>query len=372
MQKIASNLIRKHGLYESFYIADLRILQSKINEWREELPMVQPHYAVKCNPDKQLLKNMILQGLGFDCASKTEIQNVLTCGASVSNIIYAHPVKAISDLKYAVSNSIKYTTFDSLSELEKLKTHAPNLNLVMRLKVDNPTARVQLGLKYGIQKDEYLYLIKAAKLMGLNIVGTSIHIGSFSTDPTVFANGIQYCKEVIESAKQHGYNPYLLDIGGGFTKESFKECADVIRKSIVKYDFNDYKLLAEPGRLFAEEIFTFFTPVIGQRNRDNKNQYWINDGLYGSFNCILYDGQKPNYEVIRNPNLNEYIGDEKVLDSIIWGGTCDSADGLGDVKLPYARNGDYIMIPRFGAYTIAGACDFNGINMTNPKIFYLR
>ena len=25
--------------------------------------------------------------------------------------------------------------------------------------------------------------------------------------------------------------------------------------------------------------------------------YWITDGLYGSFNCILYDDQRPEYQV---------------------------------------------------------------------------
>lgn len=25
--------------------------------------------------------------------------------------------------------------------------------------------------------------------------------------------------------------------------------------------------------------------------------YWITDGLYGSFNCILYDGQNPTFKV---------------------------------------------------------------------------
>ena len=28
-----------------------------------------------------------------------------------------------------------------------------------------------------------------------------------------------------------------------------------------------------------------------------KKDYWITDGLYGSFNCILYDGQSPEYMV---------------------------------------------------------------------------
>ena len=42
-----------------------------------------------------------------------------------------------------------------------------------------------------------------------------------------------------------------------------------------------------------------------------------------------------------------------------------------DIDLPELRNGDWLMFPNAGAYTVAGACDFNGINMTRPKTFYV-
>lgn len=42
-----------------------------------------------------------------------------------------------------------------------------------------------------------------------------------------------------------------------------------------------------------------------------------------------------------------------------------------DIMLPELRNGDWLMFPNAGAYTVAGACDFNGINMTRPKTFYV-
>jgi ornithine decarboxylase len=362
MQKIASDLIFKHQLCNSFYIADLSKVVEKIKQWREYLPMIQPHYAVKCNPDKELLKCMISQNVSFDCASKSEIETVLNLGAT--DIIYAHPVKSISELKYAYSKNIKHTTFDSVSELIKLKHYAPDLKCILRLKVDNPTARVQLGLKYGAAKDEYHELLHTAKELNIDVVGTSFHVGSYSTEATIFKDAISYSREVLDYAKKLGYNPYLLDIGGGFIKETFKECSDVIKKSIIENNLTHMKIIAEPGRLFAEEFMTFFVNVIGQRKRNNKNEYWISDGLYGSFNCIIYDGQKPIFEVLRNPLDQKH-------DSYIHFSTCDSLDSFGEVQLPKLNNGDYLFIRNFGAYTLSGSCDFNGINMMHPDIFYI-
>jgi ornithine decarboxylase len=60
------------------------------------------------------------------------------------------------------------------------------------------------------------------------------------------------------------------------------------------------------------------------------------------------------------------------FESTLWGPTCDSADYLyKNVQLPELRNGDWLMFVNSGAYTVAGACDFNGIAMTQPNKYYV-
>jgi ornithine decarboxylase len=372
MLKFAANLIKTHRIQESFYIADLQVLKHNIQEWKRYLPMIQSHYAVKCNPNKEIMKVMIDNDLGFDCASQKEIETVLKLGVKPKNVIFAHPVKSIKDLEYAIKAQVSYTTFDSLSELEKIKYYAPNMKCLIRLKVDNPSARIQLGLKYGVANNEYQDLIRKAKELQLDLVGSSFHVGSYSKDPVVFDNAIKYSREVMDFAKKIGYSPNLLDIGGGFTNENFADCADVIRKSIIKYGFDKphIKLISEPGRFYASNVFTFFSPVIGYKYKNNKHEYFIRDGIYGSFNGILYDEQKPVFEYLRNPLFNKDT-DDTLLDSIIQGATCDSLDCMGSVKLPYLKINDFIVCRNFGAYTSSGAKDFNGIPMSNLQTFYI-
>ena len=57
-----------------------------------------------------------------------------------------------------------------------------------------------------------------------------------------------------------------------------------------------------PSRL-PPTAASLLTPVYGQRDRVSaegvlSKDYWITDGLYGSFNCILYDDQKPQPLVV--------------------------------------------------------------------------
>jgi ornithine decarboxylase len=49
--------------------------------------------AVKANPDLNIVRTLHVLGSGFDCASKTEIEEVLLVGVPPQNIIYANPCK---------------------------------------------------------------------------------------------------------------------------------------------------------------------------------------------------------------------------------------------------------------------------------------
>jgi ornithine decarboxylase len=64
--------------------------------------------------------------------------------------------------------------------------------------------------------------------------------------------------------------------------------------------------------------------------------------------------------------------EDELKPSKIYFCTCDSFDVFGEVSLPLLRSSDYLMVPNFGAYTIAGAKNFNGINMANPTMFYIK
>ena len=51
---------------------------------------------------------------------QAEIEMVLNLGASRDDVIYAHPCKPPAHIKYAAANGINLTTFDTVSELQKL------------------------------------------------------------------------------------------------------------------------------------------------------------------------------------------------------------------------------------------------------------
>ena len=89
--------------------------------WVKRLPQVHPHYAVKCNPSPAVLRTLASLGCSFDCASKTEIQQVLALpSVHAEDIIFANPCKLRSHLVYAREVGVKRMTFDSELELHKV------------------------------------------------------------------------------------------------------------------------------------------------------------------------------------------------------------------------------------------------------------
>lgn len=65
------------------------------------------------------------------------------------------------------------------------------------------------------------------------------------------------------------------------------------------------QIIAEPGRYVVASAFTLATSIVAKREVTDANgslesiMYYINDGVYGSFNCLLYDHQKVNAVLLK-------------------------------------------------------------------------
>lgn len=94
---------------------------------------------------------------------------------------------------------------------------------------------------------------------------------------------------------------------------------------------------------------------------------YINDGVYGAFNCILFDHQTVHPYVLSLNGSFHVSASEALSTSSLWGPTCDSLDCVAkSVQLPSAlQTGDWIGFDNMGAYTICAASQFNGFELSN-------
>ncbi|XP_030626660.1 ornithine decarboxylase-like [Chanos chanos] len=369
----------KAGNRDAFHTADLDNILEKHLRWVENLPRVVPFYAVKCNNSRPILALLANLGACFDCASQSEIQQILSLGVTPDRIIYANPCKQESHIKYACIHGIQMMTFDSEDELDKISRCHDNGKLVLRIGVDDSRSFLRLNSKFGARLQDCCRLLERARELCLEVVGVSFHVGSGCRDPQAFRDAISASRRIFNMGIELGFKMNLLDIGGGYPgsktfNPKFEEFADVIKFALNDFfpDDTGVQVIAEPGRYYVASACTLAVNVIGKKvltdKSSNKNaddddiraeriiMYYVNDGIYGSFNCILFE-----YELCFLTCWKKQVLSGHKYPSIIWGQTCDSLDNLVEhCVLPELETGDWLLVDEMGAYTSVVATKFNG------------
>lgn len=347
---------------KSLYISSPKFIENLIGKFHTLLPRVIPHYAVKCNDDNVLLKTLLANGVNFDCASAGEIKKVIDLGAKPGQVIFAHTVKNPDDIVFARSVGVNVTTFDSTYEVDKIKLYHPDCDLVLRIRCDDPNATISLGSKYGANHEDIPELLQYAFDNKMKVVGISFHVGSGSRNPDAFYRAIKHAKEAFDISSKIGHDMKLLDIGGGFHADfdedgELSTCVtDYINDGLKDFfESDNVKVIAEPGRFFAEHYSALCVKVIGKRKREGVFEYFVNDGTYGGFSNCIFEKSVPEPEVVKNSE-----GDVE-FPSVIYGCTCDSVDVIRDsVILPELHVDDWIFFPSWGAYSRVLVTQFNG------------
>ncbi|GAB9471927.1 hypothetical protein Gpo141_00009123 [Globisporangium polare] len=397
---------------DAFFVVDLSAVRARVETWTRLLPRIEPFYAVKCNPDAQILQLLTQLGCGFDCASRAEIEDVLRSGAEPRNVIYANPCKQASHIAFAAANSVHMMTFDSVEELDKIHKIDPLAQVVLRLYVDDTKSMMRLGAKFGALVDDAQSLFAHAQKLGLAVIGVSFHVGSGCLSVSAYADAVRSARKAFDIGASLGFKFSLLDVGGGFPSIDgdpifFRDCAQELSTSLDLHfpaSSNEstggerVRIIAEPGRFFVASSLTLALNVIGRKvspldkmqvpelsssspSRVPHYMYFVNDGIYGSFNGLLND--HPTIQpVVMLPSSNSPVEPDQEADdnesqasllhpASIWGPTCDGTDCvLKDVQMPVLEIGDWIVFPGMGAYTCASSTSFNGF--APPKKVYMQ
>ncbi|KAK4918957.1 Ornithine decarboxylase, partial [Elasticomyces elasticus] len=296
------------GDEDAFYVADLGEVYRQHMRWKANLPRVKPFYAVKCNPDEEVIKLLARLGSGFDCASKAEIDLVLGLGVDPSRIIYAQPCKTKSYLRHAAQVGVKQMTFDNADELFKIKQSFPNAEIVLRILTDDSASLCRLSTKFGADLTTAHDLLHLAKQLQLNVIGVSFHVGSGASDPSAFHKAVTDARQVFDWAAEIGHDLTLLDVGGGFVSETFETFASALSDALTQHFSAHIRVIAEPGRYYTADAFTLTTNVIARRDvssadgMDKSYMLYMNDGVYGNFSNIIFDHQHPVPQILYSLN----------------------------------------------------------------------
>jgi ornithine decarboxylase len=350
------------------FVVDHAKIRENYREFREYLPEVQVYYAVKANPDPEIVKTLFRMGCSFDVASMPEFMIVYGIIRDMpekerqdwiwDKIIYANTIKPTETLE-ALDHYKPLVTFDNAEELKKIRDHAPHAGLVLRLRVPNTGSMVELSSKFGANPGEAVDLIATAFAAGLEVEGLSFHVGSQCTNFENYIQALSLSANIIkETETRTGRKIRILDIGGGFPVKyhagihSLRTLARKLNAEIKRLFPPDMQILAEPGRFLVANACTIVAKVIGKAYRDGKPCYYINDGVYHTYSGQVFD--HVNYPVLAFKEGETQI-------SAVFGPTCDAFDTITlSADLPELETGDLVYSENIGAYSHASSTCFNG------------
>ncbi len=345
-----------------YLLVDKDVVRKKVTTIGKNIRNSRVLYAVKANPDIQILQFLNSLGLGFEIASEGELQILASIGVGPERIITSNPIKTLKFLHQAVAYGINYFAYDSIAEVDKLAKYAPGCNVYVRLSVPNEGSEWPLSKKFGVEVDEAGELLLYAKEKGLNPAGITFHVGSQCNNVYNWNTAVEKAKELWEISEQNGIRLTMLDIGGGYPIHYTKNVVDVetiekkIDKAIAKRFPKEVEIFIEPGRAVVGDAGVFVSTVIGKARRGDERWLYIDVGV---FNGLMESIGGIKYEYV--------VGSRNEPEKwTIAGPSCDSFDVIDrDVELPEPEVGNRILILSSGAYTISYASEFNGFSI--PK-----
>lgn len=363
-----SSLAEQHGT--PIYIYDKEIIKKRSQMLHDILPEnLRIYFAVKANPNPEII---ILMGElydGFDVASAGEAERVIQAGIAPDRISFAGPGKSVSELQYAIDQQIGGISIESEQEFEHIRTickqRKKSANVFVRI---NPAFDLsQSGMKmgggpkpFGVDSDRVPELIKAIKSeKRVNYKGIHIFAGSqnLAADEILktFKKILKYTAALVRIT---GVSIENLNMGGGFGIPYFAHEQDLnlaavglgLKKLFKQYDpiLGETIFNIELGRFIVGESGVYLSKIL-YRKQSMGQTFLITDGgmhhhLAASGNLGQSLVRRPMAITVANKQGNPV---EKVH---VVGPLCTPLDTFGFVELPQTKEGDLIAVLNSGAY----------------------
>ena len=356
----------RHKYTRPFLILDTAIVRGKVRRFRAAMPRVRPHYAVKANPDRRVLKVLAQEGAGFEIASTAELDLLLSLGVPAAEVFYSNPVKSRDSIAYAAAKGVEWFVVDSVDEMRRVHEIKPDARQYLRIAAPNIGSDWPLSGKFGAGAGDAREIVALAARLGVDLAGLTFHVGSQCRNPENWRVAIEKSRALFDAMAKAGLRPRLLNIGGGYPVRHVKpipsiEVIGAVVNEALKAFPEEVQVVAEPGRYLVSDAGYFVCRVLGTATRAGKRWMHWDAGLFGG---VIESSEGLRYRIRTDrsgPDIPWTVG----------GPTCDSVDVvMRDEPLPSdLQEGDFVYIKNAGAYTTAYASQFNGFPLPEVRVF---
>ncbi|MDR4498476.1 MAG: hypothetical protein MRK02_11240 [Candidatus Scalindua sp.] len=362
-----------------FYIYFASVIEKQYKRLKALLPTnMDICYAVKANPNREILTLFKTLKSAFDISSGGEFSRCMDAGISPQKISFSGPGKDYKELSEAIRNKLFAISVESRREVDEIihiaDTTASTANVMLRI---NPTRKPErfslkmggLPSQFGIDEETALEIIRMIKKHDLlDLMGIHVFNGTQCLDARAIVENIS---EMIEIAKRlflhEGIELRYINLGGGFgipyyegdRELNLEEVCNAVKDIIIytqetSHGLKNTRFILELGRFLVAQSGIYIAKVIDIKISRGKKFIILNGGMNhhlaasGNFGQVL----RRNYCMypleLRDKNRLEKVN--------IVGPLCTSIDRLAsDIQLPVLMIGDYIGIFNSGAYGLTAS-----------------
>jgi len=352
-------------------IIDLETIKKTYKDLIKNFPYADVYYAVKANPNEEILKMLFELGSNFDIASIYELDKVLSLGIPPDRLSYGNTIKKSKDIAYFYEKGVRMFATDSKDDLKNIAQNAPGSRIYVRILVESTSsADWPLSRKFGCHPDMAYDLCIQARDTGLIPYGISFHVGSQQRDIGQWNDALAKTKYLMDSLEEEeDIKLEMINMGGGFPAAYVTPANDLTdyAKEITRYLEEDFgedipRVIIEPGRSLVGNSGVLVSEVVLISRKNNTALYrwvYLDAGVFNGLIETLNESIKYAITTDKDEECKKYG------EAILAGPTCDSMDIMYEdyrCSLPInLKQGDRVYFLSTGAYTSSYASvEFNG------------
>lgn len=377
------------------FVYDIALVRERARGFKKTFEKLgvpaQVAYASKAFSSIAMIQVIEQEGLSLDVVSGGELYTAIKANFPTERIHFHGNNKSEEEINMALDYKIGCIVVDNFSELTLLEEICSKRE---------QKVRVLLRVTPGIEAHTHDYILtgqedskfgfdlmngqaetalkQALNSNWMDVLGLHCHIGSQIFQTTGFILAAQkVIGKLIDWHEDFGYQPRVLNLGGGFGIRYTEEdkplqpsqyVEEIVRE--VKTQIEDSTLVMpeiwiEPGRSLVGDAGVTLYKVGSEKVVPNVRKYLaIDGGMTDNIRPALYEAK---YEaVLANRPLDK--AEETVS---IAGKCCESGDMLiWDLPLPKSSNSDVLAVFCTGAYGYSMASNYNRI--PRPAVVFVE
>jgi diaminopimelate decarboxylase len=355
-----------------FYLYDLDAVRDRAVAVKRAFgDAIELLYAVKANPNPELLRGIADSVDGLDIASTGELHRAMAAGFRPEAISFAGPGKTRAELGESIRQGVGIISVESVRELRDLKAlaEAEGVRAPVTIRINPALITKEFAIKmggkatqFGIDEEdtgEAVVFLRANERF-FDVLGIHVYAGTQCLDEEALATGLANTLRIAaEMRERHGIECRVINIGGGFGVSYYDEGRTLdlgLLARLYTGEFDRYRretgtkprFLLELGRYLVAEAGIYVARVISEKRSRGERFHVLDGGMnhHLSASGNLGATLRKNY-LVRNLSRP---GAEKKTSTLV-GPLCTPLDLMGKgVSVESPQVGDLMGFLNSGSY----------------------